>query len=116
MSSTPTASSLSLRRAHVEDHVLGPLSEALAEAVQRLGVRAEPTDVRRRLRGPLHILWADLIEMSPEGLGKHWGAQDVPGAWPELQRHLLAAVENAIAALAQPPEAHPGPPPPTMPP
>ena len=30
-----------------------------------------------------------------------WGAQDVPAAWPEQQRHLLAAVENTIAALAE---------------
>ena len=112
MSSTPTASSLSLTSPGL-DHVLGPLSEALAVAVQRLGVQAAPIDVRRRLRGPLHILWADLIEMSPEGLAKHWGAGDVPAAWPELQRLLLAAVENAIAAAA---EAHPGPPPPTGPP
>jgi hypothetical protein len=97
------------------DRVLGPLEEALGEAVQRLGVQAGSIDVRRRVRGPLHILWADLIEMSPEGLRQHWGAQDVPEAWPQLQRQLLTAVENAIAALAQPSEARPGPPPPTGP-
>jgi hypothetical protein len=71
--------------------------------------------VRRRVRGQLHILWADLIEMSPEGLGKHWDAHDVPEAWPELQRRLLAVVENGIAELAQPTEARPGPLPPTRP-
>ena len=91
------------------DRILGPIENALAGAVHGLGVQPETIDVRRRLLAPLHMLWADLIDMSAEQLRKHYGALDVPGPWPELQREILTAVENAIAELGD----RPGPPPPT---
>jgi hypothetical protein len=91
--------------------VLGPLEEALSEAVRRLRIEPEPIDVRQRVRGPLHILWADLVDMSPEQLRRQWGAHDVPEAWPGLHRQLLAAVEHAIAALGQHHEPAAAPPP-----
>jgi len=59
--------------------------------------------VRSRVRGPLHILWADLVELSPEGLRKYWGVRDVPPGWPKLHRDLMAAVESAIAQLGEGP-------------
>lgn len=91
--------------------VLGPLEDTLSEAARRLGIEPAPIDVRQRVWGPLHILWADLVEMSPERLRKQWGADDVPEAWPGLQRQLLAAVEHAIAALGRQPEPRAVPPP-----
>ncbi len=81
------------------DHVLGPLERALDIAANTLGLEPAVLDGRRALRGALHILWADLIDMSPEKLRKHWGLYDIPDDWPQLHRQLLAAVEEAIAQL-----------------
>ena len=93
--------------------VLSPLEEVLGEAVHRLGLHPEPVDMRQRTRGPLYLLWADLVDMAPDRLEKHWGAHDVPEAWPELRRQLLAAVEEAIAVLGPAPAPASGPLPPT---
>lgn len=81
------------------NRVLGPLEEALSAAADTFGVEPVALDGRRALRGVLHILWADLIDMSPENLRKHWGVEDIPDHWPELHLRLLAAVEGAIAQL-----------------
>jgi hypothetical protein len=81
------------------DRVLGPLEEVLATAGETFGLEPAVLDGRRAVRGALHILWADLIDMSPENLRKHWGVVDIPDHWPELHRQLLAAVEGAIAQL-----------------
>ena len=81
------------------DLVLGPVEDALANAARELGLQAQLRDVRSRVRGPLHILWADLVELSPEELRKRWGVRDVPHGWPRLHRDLVAAVEGAIAQL-----------------
>jgi len=89
------------------DLVLGPVEDALASAARELGLHAQLRDVRSRVRGPLHILWADLVELSPEGLRKRWGVREVPQAWPRLHRDLMAAVEGAIAQLGDGPTAGP---------
>lgn len=83
------------------DLVLGPVEDALVNAARELGLQAQLRDVRSRVRGPLHILWADLVELSPEGLRKHWGVRDVPEGWPRLHHDLMAAVEGAIARLGE---------------
>jgi hypothetical protein len=81
------------------DHVLGPLEKALDAAAGTFGLEPVVLDGRRALRGALHILWADLIDMSPEKLRNHWGLADIPDEWPQLHQQLLAAVEEAIAQL-----------------
>lgn len=81
------------------DQVLGPLEAALSAATETFGLVPAVLDGRRALLGTLHILWADLIDASPEKLRKHWGLDDIPEHWPELHRRLLAAVEGAIAQL-----------------
>ena len=83
------------------DLVLGPVEDALVNAARELGLQAQLRDVRSRVRGPLHILWADLVELSPEGLRKHWGVREVPQGWPRLHRDLMEAVEGAIARLGE---------------
>ncbi|HTV12031.1 MAG TPA: hypothetical protein VME20_09225 [Acidimicrobiales bacterium] len=79
--------------------VLGALERALADAVHAFDLQPELMDPRQRLRGPLQILWADLVEMSPESLRKQWGAQEIPEIWPQLHQHLLLAIERAIGDL-----------------
>jgi len=79
------------------EKVVGPLEEALALAADRLGIEPRAFDARRALLGALHIIWADLIDMSPHNLRKHWAVHDVPEPWAELHSQLLAAVETAIA-------------------
>ncbi len=81
------------------DRVLGPVERVLGSAAGTFGLEPAVLDGRRAVRGALHILWADLIDMSPENLGKHWGVDDIPDDWPLLHRQLLAAVEEAIAQL-----------------
>ena len=44
-------------------------------------------------------MWADLIELDPARLQRAYGAHDLPEAWPAAQRHLIAAVEEALAEL-----------------
>ncbi|HUB69941.1 MAG TPA: hypothetical protein VL984_05925 [Acidimicrobiales bacterium] len=82
------------------DRALRGLEEALADAVRTLHIQPEHVDVRQRVRGPLNILWADLVEMSPARLRTQWRAQDVPERWPELHRRLLLAIEGAIKELS----------------
>lgn len=81
------------------DLAFGPIEKALAAAAETLGLEPAVLDGRKALRGALQILWADLIDMSPENLRKHWGLDDIPDQWPELHRRLVAAVEGAIAQL-----------------
>jgi hypothetical protein len=83
------------------DLLLGPIEAALEHAVGVLGLQAQQNDMRSRIRGCLYILWADLVEVSPEGLRKHWGVRDIPPGWQELQSMLLVAVEGAIAQLGR---------------
>lgn len=78
---------------------LAPIEEALALAVARLGLQPETADLRRRLLGPLHIMWADIVDMAPEYLETRWGAHDVPEEWGQLRLRLLGAVEEAISSL-----------------
>lgn len=84
--------------------VLGPLEQVLGQAVRRLGVKPEAVNVRRRMHGALNILWADLVDMSPQRLRSQWGAKDVPEEWAELHQRLLATVEAALVALGDHPE------------
>jgi hypothetical protein len=79
---------------------LAPLEDALAQAVARLGLERETADLRRRLVGPLNIMWADLMDMAPEHLEKRWGAHDVPEEWEELRLSLLRGVEDALEVLS----------------
>jgi hypothetical protein len=81
------------------DQILRPIEDVLGAAAASLGLEPAKLDGRRALRGGLHILWADLIDMSAENLRKHWGFGDVPNRWPELHRELVSAVERAIAQL-----------------
>jgi hypothetical protein len=81
------------------DRVLSPLESVLGRAADTLGIEPAELDGRRALRGALHILWADLVDMSPGNLRKHWGVHDIPEHWPELHIELLAAVEEAISQL-----------------
>lgn len=78
---------------------LAPVEEALALAVARLDLRPETADLRRRLLGPLQIMWADLVDMAPEHLERRWGAHDVPEEWGALRLHLLEAVDKAVRVL-----------------
>ena len=79
--------------------VLERLRGTLGEVARALGVPPQPVDGRRRVRGSLHVLWEDVVEMSPDRLRKQFGLRDLPEAWPDLQRKLLAAVELAIRDL-----------------
>jgi hypothetical protein len=81
------------------ERTLAPLEEALGAAVDRLGLETKVLDGRRAVQGALHIIWADLIDMSPDRLRKHWAARDIPEAWAELHGQLLVAVEAAIARV-----------------
>jgi hypothetical protein len=81
------------------DQVLAPLQSALYTAAEILGLEPSARDGRRALRAMLHILWANLIDMSPENLRRHWGVKDVPPSWPTLHAQLVAAAEGAIAQL-----------------
>jgi hypothetical protein len=81
------------------DEVLGPLERLLGAAADVFGLEPVVLDGRRALRGTLHILWADLVDTSPENLRKYWGLDDIPDHWPELHSQLFAAVERAIAQL-----------------
>jgi hypothetical protein len=81
------------------DGVLGPIERVLAAAADTFGLEPAVLDGRRALRGTLNILWADLIDMSPENLHKYWGVEDIPDYWHELHCQLLSAVERAIAQL-----------------
>jgi hypothetical protein len=81
------------------DQVLAPLERALCAAADTLGLAPAVRDGRRALRGMLYNLWANLIDMSPENLGKHWGAHDIPESWAPLHAQLVAAVEGAIAQV-----------------
>ena len=81
------------------DWVLGPIERVLDSAADTFGLEPAVLDGRKALRGTVNILWADLIDMSPENLYKYWGVDDIPDDWRELHRQLLAAVETAIAQL-----------------
>ena len=81
------------------DRLLGSIERALGTAADTFGIKPAVFDGRRALRGTLNIVWADLIDMSPENLRKHWGVDDIPEEWPELHSQLLSAVEGAIAQL-----------------
>jgi hypothetical protein len=84
------------------DQVLGPLETLVGTAADTFGLEPAVFDGRRATRGALHIIWADLIDMSPDNLRKRWGVDDIPDGWPELHRQLLLAVEQAIAQLWPP--------------
>jgi hypothetical protein len=81
------------------DRVLGPVERAIGATADRLGLEPIVLDGRRALRGTLHILWADLIDLSPEKLRRQWGLDDIPCDWAQSHRQLLAAVEEAITLL-----------------
>ncbi|HTT89979.1 MAG TPA: hypothetical protein VMF65_10540 [Acidimicrobiales bacterium] len=81
------------------DRILGPLERALSTAADTFELEPAVLDGRRALRATLNILWADLVDTSPENLHKYWGVVDIPDHWPRLHSQLLAAVETAIAEL-----------------
>jgi hypothetical protein len=62
---------------------LAPLEEALPgssrtprlRSEERLGFGAKKVDLRWRLLGSLHVIWAGLVDMAPEHLEDRWGAR-----------------------------------------
>jgi hypothetical protein len=81
------------------DRLLGSIETVVATAADTFGIKPAVFDGRRALRGTLNIVWADLIDLSPENLSKYWGVVDIPEQWPELHSQLLSAVEGAIVQL-----------------
>jgi hypothetical protein len=57
------------------DRVLRPLQRALYDAAETLGLEPSRRDGRRALLAMLHILWANLTDMSPEKPAKALGCE-----------------------------------------
>ncbi len=75
--------------------VLDPVTRAIEEAATAIAARPQLRSRRATLNGELSVLWADVIETEPSRLQRQWGHRDVPDAWSETQRRLLAAVDEA---------------------
>ena len=73
--------------------------DAINAAATEIGASPTRRSHEAAARGVLSIVWADLIELDPARLQRAYGAHDLPEAWPAAQRHLIAAVEEALAEL-----------------
>lgn len=81
------------------DVALDPVVQAIEDAAVTVGARPQPRSRQATLNGELSVLWADVVEIEPSRLQRHWGHRDIPDAWPEAHRRLLEAVDEAQRRL-----------------